>query len=305
MACYPRLLGAVSLLLTVQQVLAQSCWRDTPCSSVETAAFPGEWESNIFAPSSRTVSPSAIRDAASGVQINIWPTALALDSEEQSSVVFDFGREIGGIITLDYTVSAVTGNSALGLAFTEAWNYVGSQSDNTTGDFSKADGALYANFSETGDATYVMPDERLRGGFRYLTLFLQGGAASVEIRNVSLEISFQPTWSNLQAYQGYFHSSDELLNRIWYSGAYTIQLDSVHPSTGRVWPAPAIAWENDGELGPGNTILTDGAKRDRTVWPGDLGVAVPASFYSTGDLEYVVALLTVAYGPAHSFLGVR
>jgi hypothetical protein len=46
--------------------------------------------------------------------------------------------------------------------------------------------------------------------------------ASVHIDNLSLELAFKPTWANLRAYQGYFHCSDELLNRIWYSGAYTL-----------------------------------------------------------------------------------
>ena len=31
------------------------------------------------------------------------------------------------------------------------------------------------------------------------------------------------------------------------------------------------------------SILTDGAKRDRTVWPGDLGIAFPTAYTSTGD----------------------
>ncbi|KAI1866890.1 hypothetical protein JX265_001261 [Neoarthrinium moseri] len=274
----------LSSLVAVQQGFAQSCWKDTPCSSIQSASFPGEWESNNFAPSSRTVAPSAISNTISGEHIDSWPSVLALD-HQLSTVVFDFGLEVGGIVTLDYTVTSVDGSNALGLSFTEAKDYVGPSSDSSSGIYSREDGAIYANFSSQGDFTYVMPDEKLRGGFRYMTLFLQPGSASVQIHNVSLEIAFQPTWSDLRAYQGYFHSSDDLLNKIWYSGAYTLQTDAVHPSTGRVWPAPETGWQNTGQLGPGETILTDGAKRDRTVWPGDLGVAVPASFYSTGDLE--------------------
>lgn len=130
-----------------------------------------------------------------------------------------------------------------------------------------------------------MPDWALRGGFRYMTLVVEGSAASVRITSVSLEISFQPTWSNLRAYGGYFHSSDDLLNKIWYSCAYTLQLNAIHPTTGRTWPSPEKGWYNDGFLGQGHTINTDGAKRDRAVWPGDMGVAIPASAYSTGDVE--------------------
>ncbi|KAH8205366.1 hypothetical protein TruAng_000445 [Truncatella angustata] len=232
----------------------------------------------------QTVRPAAFLDGSGTRRLTAPLDALSLDVS-QPAVVVDFGVEVGGIVTLNYTVISLEGVNAVGLAFTEAKDFIGSNSDSTTGNYAKPDGAIYADFSQTGDFTYVMPDRNLRGGFRYMTLFLQPGSVSLNINSISLEIAFQPTWSNLRAYQGYFHSNDELLNSIWYSGAYTLQTDAVPPSTGRVWPAPETAWQNDAHLGPGNTILTDGAKRDRTVWPGDLGVAVPASFYSTGDLE--------------------
>lgn len=276
----------VSWLAVVRAGGAQSCWRDTECSGPDDAAFPGEWDKNIFAPKSRTVSPVAFLEGSGNNDIiDATTTTLQLDDVNLPSVVVDFGLEVGGILTVEYTVRSCHGSNALGMAFTEAKDFVGTNSDSTTGIFTQPDGALYANISETGDFIYEMPDKYLRGGFRYLTLFLQPGAVSIQIHKISLEIAFQPTWANLRAYQGYFHSNDELLNRIWYSGAYTLQTDAVPPSTGRVWPAPKIAWQNTGYLGPGDTILTDGAKRDRTVWPGDLGVAVPASFYSTGDLQ--------------------
>lgn len=87
------------------------------------------------------------------------------------------------------------------------------------------DGAIYALLTH-GSGNYVMPDEVMRGGFRYLTLFLVGNG-TVTVSNIDLELSFQPTWSNLRAYQGYFYSSDDELNKIWYSGAYTLQTNAV------------------------------------------------------------------------------
>lgn len=143
-----------------------------------------------------------------------------------------------------------------------------------------------------------MPDEKLRGGFRYLTLFLLTNSTTgpgIEIGGINLEISFQPTWSNLRAYSGYFHSSDELLNRIWYAGAYTLQTNAVPVDTGRAWPGVSAGWANNGTLSNGSTVIVDGAKRDRAVWPGDMGVAVPAAFVSIGDLESVKNALQVMY----------
>lgn len=34
----------------------------------------------------------------------------------------------------------------------------------------------------------------------------------------------------------------------------------------------------------GTVAFVDGAKRDRTVWPGDYTVSLPSTFVSTGDL---------------------
>ncbi|ORY61294.1 Six-hairpin glycosidase-like protein [Pseudomassariella vexata] len=298
------ILSVLLVLINSQNNLAcaQNCWRNTPCRSIQQASFPGEWEANIFAPSSRAVSPSALLDYHSGEHVSSWNGKTAL-GRDRIGLVLDFGREVGGIATIDYNVFSVEGNGAIGIAFTEAKNWIGPDSDYSSGNGAFSDGALYANFSKVGNFNYIMPDEYLRGGFRYMTLFLVAEAASISINNVTLEIAFQPTWANLQAYQGYFHSSDALLNKIWYSGAYTLQTASIPPSTGRAWPAPASGWSEVGELGPGYTILTDGAKRDRTVWPGDLGVAVPAAAYSTGDLESVKNGLQAMYDDQNSSTG--
>ncbi|KAI2784378.1 glycoside hydrolase family 78 protein [Daldinia loculata] len=283
----------VWVLVFLGDVSAQTCWRDTKCTGAETSAFPGEWESNIFAPSSRTVTPKAVFRLDTRESISIESASL---TSTNSGIYYDFGLEVGGVVTIQYSVSSTDGEGALGIAFTEAKDYIGPISDKSAGISERNDGALYANFSSAGNHTYEMPTEQLRGGFRYMTVFLTGATSFVTVTGVSLEISFQPTWSNLRAYQGYFHSSDDLLNKIWYSGAYTLQTNALHPLTGRVWPAPESQWLNNGNIGVGDTINTDAAKRDRTVWPGDMGVAVPASFYSTGDIESVRNSLTTLYG---------
>lgn len=280
-------------LLTAPVVLGEPCWRDTTCSDISEAAFPGEWDANNFAPSSRTLAPKSILSAGDGEIISSWPGGSNLASNG-SILVFDFGLEVGGIVTIKYTASG-NGSGAVGLAFTEAKNWIGEWSDSSNGKFVGPDGALYSNFTRPGDVVYTMPDDKLRGGFRYLTLFLISETASVNITDISLEIGFQPTWSNLRAYQGYFHSSDDLLNKIWYSGAYTLQTNAVPVTTGRWVPMVSSGWSNNGTLGPGDTIIVDGAKRDRAVWPGDMGIAVPSTFVSIGDLVSVKNALQVMY----------
>lgn len=271
---------------------AASCWRNTTCTGPTDTSFPGAWEKNIYAPDSRLVRPHSIFetcDSRTGFKAGTGHNILTGNG---SQIVFDFGIEVGGIISVNYTASAA--GSALNLAFSEAKNWIGEFSDSSNGAFKKGDGYLTHDITTAGKGVYTIPDNKMRGGFRYLTVFLTGDA-TLDVNDITLEIGFLPTWSNLRAYQGYFHSNDELLNRIWYSGAYTVQTNMVPVNTGRQIPAVAYGWYNNATLGPGDTIIVDGAKRDRAVWPGDMGIAVPATFVSIGDLESVKNGLQVMY----------
>ncbi|KAL9106360.1 MAG: hypothetical protein Q9227_008629 [Pyrenula ochraceoflavens] len=280
----------LALLLFLLPLAAAQCWRNVTCNGPGAAAFPGPWDANIYAPATRAVAPRSILS---------WPDLAPSQypgsptiSGNGSLVTYDFGTEVGGIVTATYSA---LGSGQLGFAFTEARNFVGYTSDSSNGHFPSNEGALYTTITP-GNATWTMPDERLRGGFRYMTIFLiTNGTASATLGDISVELDFQPTWPNLQAYQGYFHCSDELLNRIWYAGAYTLQSNSVPTDTGRQVPMLTSSWANNATLGPGDTIIVDGAKRDRAVWPGDMGVAVPSTFVSVGDLDSVKNALQVMY----------
>lgn len=194
---------------------ADKCWRDTPCTGPKKAAFPGPWQDGIFAPSQRTVQPKRILLLPSAKLISQFP-APAILKGNGSSFVFDFGIEVGGLVTIEYSAS---GPGELGLAFSESKNWIGEWSDSSNGKFRGPDGALYGRIQGPGKGRYVMPDHKLRGGFRYLTVFLKSKENfKVDILDVRVEIAFQPTWADLRTYQGYFHCSDELLNRIWYAG---------------------------------------------------------------------------------------
>jgi hypothetical protein len=159
-------------------------------------------------------------------------------------------------------------------------------------------------------------NSELRGGFRYLTVS-NPGPGDLVLDDVAVNITFAPNMSDLRAYPNYFYSDDPLINRIWYAGAYTVQTNIIANDTGRVWnPAPAIGWNNGAVVGElGSTVLVDGAKRDRTVWPGDLGISVPTDFVSLGDMTTIKNSLQTLYnhqnaagalpyaGPAVNFIG--
>ncbi|KAF7557605.1 hypothetical protein G7Z17_g548 [Cylindrodendrum hubeiense] len=276
--------------------LADLCWRNTSCSGPSVESFPGSWSSNIFAPTSRTVRPTSffsLTDVSKITEFTIGNSSAGSIDVDDQGFVFDFGVEVGGIVTVNYTL---TGSSTtLGLAFSEARNFIGKTSDNSNGG-SIADGALTSNIETEGSGSYTIPDAQLRGGFRYLTLFQTSSSNStLTIDDITLEISFQPTWSNLRAYQGYFQCNEELLNKVWYSGAYTLQTNSCPGNAGRAAVKSRKGWINNEYIGPGDTVLLDGAKRDRWVWIGDMGTAVPSAFVSTGDLESTKNALQAIY----------
>ncbi|MEK8174824.1 hypothetical protein NKH77_54515 [Streptomyces sp. M19] len=79
-------------------------------------------------------------------------------------------------------------------------------------------------------------------------------------------------------------------------GAYTVQTNIVGNGQGRVWGAPPVGWDNSATVGEaGESVLVDGAKRDRTIWPGDLGVSVLTDYVSLGDLRSVRNSLQTLY----------
>ncbi len=264
----------------------------TATASATPSPSPGNpWDLYNFAPASRTVQPHHVtRTTGSvtdpGAVLNGQATTLAGTG---SSITLDFGEEVGGLVSLHFADGSASGQ--LGLAFSESSQYIGPVSDASNGG-GGSDSAIYADAAP--GSSWTTPPASLRGGFRYLTLFANADGPIV-LDRVSLAISFAPTMANLRDYPNYFYSSDPLLNRIWYAGAYTVQTNTIGPTTGRVWGPPASGWDNSATVGVGDTVLVDGAKRDRTVWPGDLGVSVPTEYASLGDLAPTRNALTTLY----------
>jgi hypothetical protein len=253
----------------------------SPDASLDGAA-PMPWLTYNYAPSTRTVLPVAAiaHGKATGVDGGaLFGQPIRLTGAG-AGVTFDFGREVGGIVSVQFG-SASDAAQAVGLAFCESSQYIGPASDLSTGGTGVIDGALAVTV--TPASTYTMPANKLRGGFRYLSIYLDSGGFA-EVNGVSLDFTAAPTMPALNQYPNYFYSNDDLLNRIWYAGAYTVEIDTIDPKQGRAWPAPASGWDNGATIGTGNTILVDGAKRDRTVWLGDIGIALPTAYVSTGDL---------------------
>jgi hypothetical protein len=268
---------------------AQTVSRARP-AALAALVPPGAIEALNLSPTSRTVAPTAVQGTSGSVSNpqNVLSGQATRLSGTNSSITLDFGKEVGGIATLSF--GATSGGQQVGLAFTESSVHIGRASDASNG--GSVDGAIFGNAPTNG--TYVMPTARLRGGFRYMTIFLNS-SGFVDLTRVSLNFTPAPGKANPSAYANYFYSSDNLLNRIWYAGAYTVQTNIIASNQGRAWPPPASEWDNSATVGVGNSVLVDGAKRDRTVWPGDLGISIPTDYASMNDMETIRNTLTTMY----------
>jgi len=254
---------------------------------------PGAIEALNLSPTSRTVRPAAIYRTTGTVANpqNVLSDLATRITGTNSSITLDFGKEVGGLATLSFG-AASDGGQQVGLAFSESSLHVGNDSDVSATHEGRGDGALTAAAPANG--SYTMPAQYLRGGFRYLTVFLRT-SGWIDLTRVSLNFTAAPGKANPADYANYFYSNDNLLNRIWYAGAYTVQMSTIASNQGRAWPAPATLWNNAAVVGVGTAVLSDAAKRDRNVWPGDLGIATPTAYASTNELESSRNALTTLY----------
>lgn len=185
-----------------------------------------QYEEYILAPSSRTILPVSVYkvngtvDNAESLLGNAAGSAAFTDP---SSVTLDFGKNIAGIVTLQ--ISSTDSDQHIGLAYSESSLWITGEGSDATAD-AGLDEILWFSPSEAGN--YTVSKEHDRGGFRYLSL-IHNTTGGIEVEQVSVHFTAMPHYADdkLQDYTGYFHCNDDLINRVWYAGAYTNQLCTV------------------------------------------------------------------------------
>lgn len=272
----------------------------------------------ILSPASRALSPvslykvlprgGSVTNPGALVRPNGKPTVLDLASGNQTSsplVILDMGKEVGGLVTV--TVNSISSPApTLNACFSESTAYMALNPSQNNGESNYAPGCDTANiinglpgvpytYNSDGHLIPVNPkavpgsftDSQIRGGFRYLTLYLSS-PGQISISKVQVDFTAAPSQTNLRNYAGYFLSSSNSLNNLWYSGAYTTQLDTAAANTLKSWPYTQGETDHANSEMPNTTpsqeVILDGAKRDRDVWQGDLSVEGPVTALSTGDL---------------------
>ncbi|KAJ7888543.1 glycoside hydrolase family 78 protein [Mycena olivaceomarginata] len=263
----------------------------------------GPWDAFNYAPESRVVKPVSVRTVSGTVE---GADGLVQDSSAQATftgdssyVVLDWGKEVGGILSL--TINNATASSQFSFSFTESAQFINPKlSDDSCHVVSTQDADGVQSFRApltTGLLTQTIGQQR--GGFRFLTI-VSNSADPLTISNISLAITFMPHWDDLRAYPGYFYAPDpdfhdvDFLTKLWYAGAYTVQTNTIDSHQAR--QNVATGWSNDASGGPvEGPILVDGAKRDRNIWPGDCGISTHTELVALNDLLPTKNSLTVMF----------
>jgi hypothetical protein len=176
------------------------------------------------------------------------------------SLILDYGRDVGGLPEFDV---ASTSGAPIQASYSETLHNMGDDGATTVTLFQSGNGSRSDTFTPLGPG--VVEATLISGGERYekVTLTAPG---SVTLRSAG--IVFTPLRETPSVMKGHFLSSDNLLNRIWYAGAYTLNLNQLLPGT-------SVADGGVNEL----HLLLDGAKRDRAVWSGDQEISDLTDYY--------------------------
>ena len=283
--------GLVAAMMTAAIVVVVSA--NPAAAALPTWPANPNWQALVPAPSSDDVRPvsvvrtqGSVTNAAALIQGTGTAVMTVASGGAPAAIVLDFGREMGGNPYI--TVSASTPSSnTVRISTSEALRFL----TNSSGAFVNDNGSQIT-LTVTGPQRYT---GGLRGGFRYAAIELRT-AGTVSLTAAGL--TFRAFRGSADRYQGWFMSSDDQLNRMWFAGAYTTQMDMVPAGVASCFTQP---------------VIFDGAKRDRAIWSGDLMVTNPVAQLSLGtnSVAYVkgsidaIMNLQAASGRLTSAVGFR
>lgn len=178
-------------------------------------------------------NPCMLRNGKDGFERESRPDLPFSDS--QAGILLDFGNELhGGVQIMVWHTKdnkPVRLRVRFGESVSEAMAEFGGEK-NTTNDHAIRDESILVPWLGTAEIGNT--------GFRFVRIDLEGAESFAQIKMVRAVFLYRDL-----PYLGSFRCSDERLNRIWQTGAYTVHLNL-------------------------QDYLWDGIKRDRLVWIGDM-----------------------------------
>ena len=174
-------------------------------------AAASQYEEYILAPSSRTIHPVAVYGNVNGTVSGASSIAgsvpgSALFQGAGSAVTYDFGKNIGGLVSLTLG-NGTDPDQYVGVTFSESSLWVSGVGCDATED-SGIDEPLW--FQPSGPGVYSADRQHERGGFRYLSI-IHNTTGNVEVNQISIEFTPMPHYAEdeLRNYTGFFHCDGE------------------------------------------------------------------------------------------------
>jgi hypothetical protein len=258
-----RLLIGVTIGVVIAAILparvAQAALPTWPSNPNWQSLVPAPASDNVRAVRVTRTSGSVTNAGALTGQSTGTTTLRTTSATSPATVVLDFGKEVGGTpyVTVSSSTPSSGSSATLRVATSEALPFLTAGSN---GAYNNDNGSPIS-LTVTGARTYT---GTLRGGFRFAAIQLTTPGT---MTLTAAGVTFKAYRATPDRYQGWFMSSDDQLNRMWYAGAYTTQMDMVPAGVASCFTVP---------------VIFDGAKRDRAIWSGDLLITNPVAQLSLG-----------------------
>jgi alpha-L-rhamnosidase len=230
-----RCLGRTASLLAVAATVVTAGGTATAATTTATPQWPAHpnWQRYVEAPAASNLHPvRVVRTSGSvtGLKALTDPSGAQVATltmragRRPPTVVVDYGKDIGGVPY--FVVHSESGTPDLRSAYSEGLSFLGPDGDKAAsasgaGDPSRVDTLTVAS---TGTLTTGL----IQGGERFEQITL---ATPGTVTLSSIGIRFTAVRATAKDFRGWFASSSAAFDRIWYDGAYTVQLDELPAAT--------------------------------------------------------------------------
>ena len=271
--------GALAALAITAAPAAAQGGPENPHPSValssKALAESGGWRAYVQDSRRQVVYPYAVsRWGTPGYASN--PAGLKANDDQaatlrrdlfgQGFILIDLGRNVGGVVEIG--VGSIQGGPVR-VSYSEGGQYLEAGGD-MRGVPSLGINDDPNGRSDVASTAGITVSGGTRGAQRHIIVTMDGnGTAQIDFIRVRVR-HLRP---KPRDYTGRFYSSSPLLNRIWYSGAYTLNINSMR----------------DERFRGTRLTLADGGKRDRLMWLGDLALQQLAGHYTVRQMPAIIA----------------
>ena len=230
-----------------------------------------------------TSSATSVRDAQLLLKPNTGQSdifasgmcQLVNKGSDKASVILDFGKEIHGGLKIVISTVSPAKTPVFRVRFGESVSETCSELNTTTSLVETGSKEVMDLKNNTATNDHAMRDMELTcpyygsieigsTGYRFVRLDLLTDDMLVNLKEVTAILRYRDI-----PYEGSFNCSDQRLNDIWMTGAYTVHLNM-------------------------QEYIWDGIKRDRLIWLGDMHPETSTISYVFGEDESVYSSLDLA-----------